>query len=310
MSFLNPDVKTTSAPIVELSSAEADSISQLFKEIEKEQEWDQLFIDYAKIPRKTKPLPLMILYLTIHIHLGKSVATQMFQETDKCLIYALNQRLTKKEQDDLLSILKGDIFSVKPWLKDQKTSHIKWDNIYQEYTQVIGDPEFSDRVIDILTRYEQKLGISITAMLEQCVKKNFLQKLSPQEQQLIMTRFARIIKSITTYENDQISLEQTKLNLYDKWLYVRNPYNASYLDVSKYQDSASVSIKKMSDVNRTNKWVSDVIRIVSNNEENVILIIEDLLIDAGNDYKTKIALLEAADNVKEWFRQKSLVAKQ
>lgn len=309
MSFLNPDVKTASAPITELSSVEADSISQLFKEIEKEQEWDQLFIDYAKIPKQSKSSPLMALYLTIRIHLGKVVATQMSQEMDKCSMYALNKRLTKKEQDDLLEVLKSDVIRVKPELKDQKISLIKWDNIYQEYTQVIGDPQFSDRVIDILTRYDQKLGIAITSMLEQCIKKNFLQKLSLQEQQLIMDRFAKIIKSITTtYENSQAI--RKKKTLYQIWSSVMDNYGRKYLVVSKYQDGKGLTIAKMPPPKHTKKWFNSNISIASNNEESALLFIEDLLIDRNSGYGTEMLLLEAADNAREWFRQKVLVAKE
>lgn len=309
MSFLNPDVKTASAPITELSSVEADSISQLFKEIEKEQEWDQLFIDYAKIPKQSKSSPLMALYLTIRIHLGKVVATQMSQEMDKCSMYALNKRLTKKEQDDLLEVLKSDVIRVKPELKDQKISLIKWDNIYQEYTQVIGDPQFSDRVIDILTRYDQKLGIAITSMLEQCIKKNFLQKLSLQEQQLIMDRIAKIIKSITTtYENSQAI--RKKKTLYQIWSSVMDNYGRKYLVVSKYQDGKGLTIAKMPPPKHTKKWFNSNISIASNNEESALLFIEDLLIDRNSGYGTEMLLLEAADNAREWFRQKALVVKQ
>lgn len=184
MSNLNKDVKNVES-----------TIGQLFEEINKHLEWDQLFNDHAMASTRNNPYfstedysPLIALADAIQ-NINDELSQQFHKQIDSCFISGLKQRLTKEELDSLFDVLltditltKGSIYREKRFINRELVMEIKslpkvitWDNIYTQYKIVISDPEFFDRVLEILRRYNRNKGTQIGAITEDCVKKNFLQ---------------------------------------------------------------------------------------------------------------------------------------
>lgn len=72
--------------------------------------------------------------------------------------------------------------------------NIEWNNIYDMYTLTIENPAIVERVIDIMLRYQNKLGLAIISTLEQCLKKHFLQMLTAEQRILLQTQIVEALR--------------------------------------------------------------------------------------------------------------------
>lgn len=188
MSFLNKDAKSNSPK----------TIAGLFADVDKELGWDKLFTDFAQASRgKYKDVPsspIFSLADDVMNEYGEELSDELHKQIRQCLMYALKQRLTQEEQGALLDVLTYDITANKQtlleinmksqdnWRKDmvvkiQNMGPTTWSNVAEQFNFVIGDPSFDDRAMEILTRYNKSLGMQVNGILEDCVKKNFLNKL-------------------------------------------------------------------------------------------------------------------------------------
>jgi hypothetical protein len=191
MSFLNKDSKSKSP----------QAIAGLFAEVDRELGWDKLFTDFAQTSKskyKDNPLsPLFWLAYEVEHEYDDKLGEELREQIRQCLMYALKQRLTQEEQDALLDVLTGDITANKQYILDiylkqqydqkdfpketvmslQTMEPTTWSNVAEQFFDVVDDPSFEDRAMEILTRYNKSLGMQISGILEDCVKKNFLNKL-------------------------------------------------------------------------------------------------------------------------------------
>lgn len=111
-------------------------------------------------------------------------------------------RLSLDERLSLFSILRDDILRVNTMINGD-VKDINWDNIYDTYTLVIEDPAILERVIDIMLRYQNKLGLAVIASLEQCLKKRFLEMLTAEQRVLLQRETTEAIR-IGFYQNTKL----------------------------------------------------------------------------------------------------------
>lgn len=219
MSNPNKDVKTVDS-----------TIGQVFEEIDKHLEWDQLFNDHAMASTRNKGYfstehysPLIALAEAIQ-NISDELSQQFHKQIESCLISGLKQRLTKDELDSLFDVLLTDITLTKEsiyrdnrFINKRLVMEIKslpkvitWDNIYTQYRMVISDPEFFDRVLEILRRYNKNKGAQIGGIIEDCVKKNFLQKLPNDISEELKQAFAEDIEALNYAYNELLERTNAK----------------------------------------------------------------------------------------------------